>query len=64
MTHYYLHFVRIGYAFAEDDRIDIKEAASMVERIAIDKELLRAGVRLSPEYISRTYGVTLEGYAS
>ena len=49
-----------GYAFDKDDRVDVCEEVSAMEKIIIDKELLRAGVRLSPEYISRTYGVSLE----
>ena len=49
-----------GYGFEEGDKVDIWEEAPAAEKITIDKELLRAGVRLSPAYLSRTYGVVLE----
>lgn len=48
-----------GYEFDTDDRIEVWEEATASEKILIDKELLRAGLRLSPEYLSRTYGVVL-----
>ena len=48
-----------GFGFEKGDRVDIWDETPASQQILIDKELLRAGMRLSPEYISRTYGVHL-----
>ena len=51
-----------GFNFEKGDRVDIYEEVQAAERINIDKELLRAGVPLSREYLSRTYGVSLSDH--